>query len=119
MRGALVGKWDIQPTEVRAVLAHTQGIAGEFRSDVVAMESSMRGAATESSSALIMASLQGFARACGQDTRFVFERTGAGLAGASQAVDAYLHGDHEMVLNAQSLAAQVPNSGTRMPGDPQ
>lgn len=79
----------------------------------------MRGAATESSSWLIMAALQGFGQGCGQDTRFVFERTGAALTGASQAVDAYLQGDHEMVLNAQSQAAQVPDPGTRMPEEPQ
>lgn len=109
-------RWNIQPVEVRGVLRQTQQVAGEFEGHVTAMQSSMQGAAGEASSGIIAQALQGFAQSSGQDVQFVFARTSAALTGASQAVNAYLQGDHEMVLNAQQQAAAAPDPGGQMPG---
>lgn len=109
-------EWDIQPEAVRGVLVRTAGIAGEFDGHVTAMQSAMEGAGTQASSGIIGAALAGFAEVRGGDMRFLFSRIEAAMGGASTAVNAYLQGDHDMVLNAQAAAASAPDPRAHVPG---
>lgn len=111
-----MGRWDIHPIEVRGVLVQTKGIAGEFDEHTTAMQSALDGAGVESSSELVAAALQGFIGACRGDMTFVFQRVEAAVTGAASAVNAYLQGDHEMVLNVQAQVAQAPDPRSTMPG---
>jgi len=111
-----VPRWDIQPTAVRGVLAQTSGVADEFDDHLKAMRSAVEGAGAESSSKLVVSALAGFVLACGDDINFVFRRVEAAIGGASSAVNAYLQGDHQMVLNAQAQVAQAPDPRSTMPG---
>jgi hypothetical protein len=111
-----VGRWNIHPIEVRGVLAQTKGVAGEFDEHTTAMQSALDGAGAESSSELVASALSGFVAACRDDMRFMFQRVEAAVSGAGTAVNAYLQGDHEMVLNAQSQVAKAPEPRSTMPG---
>lgn len=109
-------RWDIQPTAVRGVLAQTRGVADEFDDHLKAMRSALEDAGAESSSKLVVSALAGFVLECGDDINFVYRRVEAAIGGAISAVDAYLQGDHQMVLNAQAQAAQAPDPQSTMPG---
>jgi hypothetical protein len=111
-----VGRWDIHPVEVRGVLARTKGVAGEFDEHTSATQSALDGAATESSSDLVAGALAGFVSAYRDDMRFMFRQVEAAVTGAATAVNAYLQGDHEMVLNAQEQVAKTPDPTATMPG---
>jgi hypothetical protein len=114
-----LGQWDIHPEAVRGVLQHTQGVASEFEDHLTAMQSAMQDAASQASSEIIGQALLGLAEARGADMRFVSSRIEAALGGAATAVNAYLQGDHEMVLHAQTGAASAPDPRAHMPGGQQ
>ncbi|GAA3357925.1 DUF6507 family protein [Saccharopolyspora gregorii] len=109
-------QWDIHPEQVRGVLSRTASTAAEFDGHVETMLSDMEGAAGQASSGIIGDALVGFAEATGRDLRFVYSRVESAIGGATTAVNAYLQGDHEMVLNAQRGVANAPDPRAQMPG---
>lgn len=111
-----MGRWDIQPAGVRAVLARTEGVAAEFEGQLTSPGDRLEGAATESSSGIVGEALSGYAESSRADITFVVTRTGACLSGAAGATNAYLDGDTEMAANVQASASAAPDPSAIMPG---
>lgn len=111
-----MSRWNIQPAGVRSVLASTEGVAAEFEGQAKSLNAALGGAAAESSSGIVAAALDGFARSVGGSITFVFTRTGASLGAAAHATNAYVAGDLEMAANAQTAATAAPDPLASMPG---
>ena len=110
-----MSRWDISPGGVRGVLARTEAVATEFEGQMTTLNSSLQGAGTQSSSAIVADAIAGFAASATADIQFVFTRTGACLNAAAQATNAYLDGDLQMAANAQAAAAAAPDPYASMP----
>lgn len=108
-------RWDIQPSGVRDVLHRTHGVAGEFEGQMKNLNSAMQGAASQSSSDIVVSALSGLADAQRDQIQFVFTRTGACINAAAQATNHYVHGDLEMAANAQASATAAPDPRNTMP----
>lgn len=68
----------------------------------------MQGGAANSSSEIVAGAISGFAEHVRADIEFVTHRTGAVMAAAANATNAYLRGDLEMAANAQRGATAAP-----------
>lgn len=110
--------WDIEAQEVRGVVSHTEQIAAGFEDDVKDLQSALKHAGAETSSEVIVAALRGLAEARGTDMQFVYSRIGKAAGAAREAVDAYVQGDHDMVLNVQRRVVRAPTGRVGRPGGP-
>lgn len=108
--------WDISPSGVHGVLGRAEGVAAEFDPRMGGMNADLGGAVGQSGSGLVAAALGGFDAARAGDIGFVFARTGAAMAGAARATDAYVEGDLEMAANAQAAVSAAPDPRVWMPG---
>jgi Family of unknown function (DUF6507) len=110
-------KWDIDPVGVRAVLINTENVAKEFDGQMTTLNAGLHGATVECSSSIVASALAGFAESASSSITFVFTRTGACLAGAAAATNAYVQGDLQMAATAQASATLAPDAAD-LPGTP-
>ncbi len=111
-----MSSWDISPDGVRTVLGRTETVAAEFETQMGDLDAALAGAAAQASSSIVAEALAGYAESAQVDLGFVFTRTGACLAGAANATNAYVEGDLQMAADAQAAAASAPDPLAVLPG---
>lgn len=101
-------RWDIKPEGVRGVVTRTAAAAKPFEDQYKAFAANFNAAGQNCQSGLVAQALTDFATHHEQTMPLIMKRTSNSLNGAVQATNAYLRGDHEMMLEAQRNAAKAP-----------
>lgn len=108
-------RWSIECEQVRGLIARTDWIAQGFDAHMRAFNAALDTIAAQSGAPKITEATQGLGeRLTNQRVGYVYRRVEGMKAGGSNAVNAYLQADHEMVLNAQRAITSSPEP--RMPG---
>lgn len=107
--------YDVQDNEARMVIGQAAHAAQEFNEHKEVLARELAGAATQSGSELVASALDGLATNQADQLERIYSRVNAAVSGGSQAINAYVRGDEEMLHNAQRQAAAAPDPRS-MPG---
>ncbi|GLY92150.1 DUF6507 family protein [Actinoallomurus iriomotensis] len=101
-------RWKVKPEGVKGVVTRTVAAAKPFEGQYKSFVDNLNAAGQNCQSGIVSKALTDFATHHQLTLPRIVKRTHNSLNGAVKATNAYIEGDHQMMLDAQRNAAKAP-----------